>query len=76
MTRYTAHYGNWREPDGVILISYSNNPRDTSTSDFRTALSRAQQVANETGRTVTIIGERGTANGLRITTYHVPPKCK
>lgn len=58
MTWYTAHYGNWKDEDGAKRI-YSGAYR-------KEAFARAKEAADKTGKTVTVIWERPTGNGLSL----------
>lgn len=62
MTWYTAHYGSYRNGDMVHHID--------GTFDRKKMFDKAKKIANETGRAVTVIAERGT----NYKTYKVKPE--
>ena len=54
MIWYTAHYGTWADAGklggGVQSVQYGKHEWETGTFDRKEAFSRAQEVANETGK--------------------------
>ena len=68
MTRYSAHYGSWAEPGGVDRIEFGEHLGIKylfHTESRREAFEKAQEVANMTGKIVTVIIETPTGCGLR-----------
>jgi len=67
MTWYKGYYGSWNEPCGVVSIGGSY-----SRAEF---FAKAQEVANQTGRVVTILADRpAPGRGLVGTTYRINPQ--
>lgn len=68
MSWYNAICGSWQHPESVRRID--------GTYDREKAFSAALELANETGMTVTVTEERGSAAGLRYKFYTVEPEVK
>lgn len=68
MTRYSAHYGSWAEPGGVHRIEFGESLGIRylfHTNSRREAFEKAQEVANMTGKVVTVMMDTPTGSGLR-----------
>ena len=76
MTRYSAHYGSWAEPGGVHRIEFGDSLGIRylfHTNSRREAFEKAQEVANMTGKIVTVMIETPTGSGLRGDSKKVAP---
>ena len=60
---HVAYYGTWRKGDGVTHIDFGKY--HFGTYDREKAFKKAQEVANETGREVTVSWDIPTGHGLR-----------
>ena len=66
MAWFRAWYGNWNESDGVRLAAKGNNRKEV--------FAKAQEVANRTGKVVTIEEERAVRNGVSADYYEIQPE--
>lgn len=62
MTWYKAFYGTWADGDTVTQIDFGKYCYGTYSR--QEAFSKAQETANETGRTVTVLWGTPSAKGL------------
>lgn len=60
---HVAYYGTWRKGDSVTRIDFGKY--HFGTYDREKAFKKAQEVANETGREVTVSWDIPTGHGLR-----------
>ena len=78
MTYYSAHYGSWKENDSVKSISFGKGGCGPffSTTSRKEAFEKAQAVADEVQREVTICAEWPTGRGLASNFYKIQPRSK
>lgn len=76
MAYYSAHYGTWRGNDKVTHISFGEGGCGPflKTPDRKEAFEKAQAVADEVQREVTILEERPTGRGLAVESYKIQPR--
>ena len=59
MIWYTGHYGSWNDPRGVERLDFSPKGEEykhiTGTYSRKEVFAKAQEVANETGKVVTVM---------------------
>lgn len=65
MTYYKAYIGSWNDKDGVRLIAEGFKRGEI--------IKAATEEANKTGKVVSIRAEKGSARGVKTTTYKVQP---
>lgn len=71
MAWYQAWYGSWAKGDKVTIIEFKHG---YGTCDRKEAFAKAQEIANETNRVVTVSAERPTGCGLSVEHYTVTPE--
>lgn len=67
MAYYSAHYGSWNEPGGVQRVEFGKECGIDylyKTTNYRKAIEKAQQAANESGQIVHFCKEYPTGNGM------------
>lgn len=67
MAYYSAHYGSWNEPGGVQRVDFGKDRGIEylyQTTNYREAIEKAQQAANESGHIVHFKKEYPTVNGM------------
>lgn len=67
MAYYSAHYGSWNEPGGVQRVDFGKDCGIEylyKTTNYREAIEKAQQAANESGQIVHFCKEYPTGKGL------------
>ena len=67
MAYYSAHYGSWNEPGGVQRVDFGKDRGIEylyKTTNYREAIEKAQQAANESGQIVHFCKEYPTVNGM------------
>ena len=77
MIWYTAHYGTWRDPAGVVRIKFpleNGNGEGPGTFRYRWAMETAQAVADRVGKPVTVCAEIPTGYGCAYRSYKVEPR--
>lgn len=72
MLWYTAHYGTWRSGDTVTRIDFGNYCYGTH--NRKEAFTKAQETANKTGRTVTVMWHTPSVCGLKTNIKKVAPE--
>lgn len=67
MAYYSAHYGNWNEPGGVVRVEFGKERGISNlyhTESWKEAQEKAQDAANNAGKVVTVMIETPTGSGM------------